>query len=51
MSKSPISLSIFSLSLIILYSVEGSAIYMALGILFGVLAVLIELKNILEPEK
>ena len=51
MKNSPIALSIFSLSLIILYTFEQSTLYMALGLLLGLLAASIEIKNILGDKE
>lgn len=51
MIKSPISLSIFSLALIILYTVETNNVYLVFGLLLGLLAAAIEIKNLLSDSE
>lgn len=50
MVKSPVSLSMFSLSMIILYAMKDMQICLALGILTGLVAVMIELQYILKKD-
>lgn len=51
MKNKAISLSIFSLSLIILYGKTEEPIFMVLGLIGGVLSVVIEFKILFEEDR